>query len=53
MIKETQLDNLRIMIYNLLISDPEMGLEDMPQCSDAANMLVDEWIELNNITIQL
>lgn len=52
MIKETQLDNLKTLIYNLLISNPETGLEDMPQCSDAANILVDDWIELNNIKIQ-
>lgn len=49
--KETQIENLRTMIYNLLISNPDVGMGEIGECRDAADELVNEWISLNNINI--
>lgn len=46
---ENKLNNLKTMIYNLLISNPEIDMGQMSDCMEAAECLVNEWIELNNI----
>lgn len=50
-IKETQIEALKAKIYGLLMANPDMDMGDMNDCKDAANELVSEWIDENNITI--
>ncbi len=50
-IKETQIEALKAKIYGLLMANAEMDMGDMNDCKDAANELVSEWIDENNITI--
>jgi hypothetical protein len=49
--EQTQIESLRTMIYNLLISNPDVGMGEMGECRETADELVDEWINLNNINI--
>lgn len=43
-INTEKIEGLRIMIFNLLISDPEVGLGEVPECREAANELVNDWL---------
>lgn len=50
-ITEQELKNLETMIYNLLMSNPEVGMGEIGECRDAARELTQEWILLNEITV--
>ena len=51
MITELQRTNLTVMLYNLLISSPEVGLGEIGECEDAAKETVNNWIEENCIKV--
>ena len=38
-------------IYNLLMSNPEMGMGEMGDCHEAAEILVDEWMTDQHVNI--
>jgi len=48
-ITEKQYDDLVTRIYNVLISNPEVGLGEMGDCQLAASELVNEWTEANSM----
>jgi hypothetical protein len=48
-ITDKQFDSLRKAIQDLLMSNPDMGLGDMNDCSDAAYDLIETWMEKNKI----
>lgn len=50
-ITEIQKNALEQKIYDLLMENPEMGMGEMGECRDAANRIVDEWIEENGIEV--
>ncbi len=49
MINETQKAQLIEAIYDLLMSNPDMGLGDMGDCREAAEYTVENWIKDSGI----
>jgi hypothetical protein len=52
MITKEQANKLKGSIYAMLMDAPDMDMGDMTNCMEAAELLVNEWIELNNITVK-
>lgn len=47
-----QYESLKLIIYNMLMGNPEMGLGDMGDCMTASEMAVDEWMEKEGLKIK-
>lgn len=47
-----QYESLKLIIYNMLMGNPEMGLGEMADCMIAAEMAVDEWMEKESLKIK-
>jgi hypothetical protein len=52
MITQEQVNKLKGTIYALLMDAPDMDMGDMTNCLETAELLVNEWIESNNITVK-
>jgi len=52
MITHEQANKLKGSIYALLMDAPDMDMGDMTNCLETAELLVNEWIESNNITVK-
>lgn len=50
-ITEKQYESLKLTVYGLLMSNPEMGLGDTGNCMEGATSAVDEWMKKEEITI--
>lgn len=48
-ITQQQYDSLVKGIYDTFMSQEDMDLGDMGNCQDAAQFIVDEWLENNKI----
>ena len=46
---QNQIENLKQAIYDLLMSHPDMGLGEINECQEAAQELVYQWMEENQI----
>ncbi len=51
-ITEKQYDDLVTRIYNVLISNPEVGLGEIGECTDSAKQIAKEWTDANQIGIE-
>lgn len=47
----TQVTALESKIYNTLIQNPDMDMDNMAECEEAATNLVAEWLTENNIQV--
>ncbi|MCO4293071.1 hypothetical protein NF867_09365 [Solitalea sp. MAHUQ-68] len=45
-----QIESLEQSIYDMLMSNPEMGFGDMGDCQQTAKLTVEEWVDNNNIS---
>lgn len=48
---EPQYQELVDSVFNLLISNPSLGLGDIGEAYDAAKNTIDKWIDNNNIEV--
>jgi hypothetical protein len=46
---QNQIKSLQNAIYDLLMSNPDMGLGEVNECQEAAQDLVYQWMESNQI----
>lgn len=49
MITDTIKQSLVDKVYELLMSDPDRGIDQMGECLDAAESLVEDWLRENNL----
>lgn len=47
----TQVTSLESKIYDLLMQNPEAGMDEMGNCTEAASDVVANWIQENNIQV--
>lgn len=51
-ISEQQYKSLSELIYGKLMESEEMGMGEMGECRDEADRIIDEWLEVENITLE-
>jgi len=51
-ITENQYRSLTQAIYEKLMENPEMGMGEMGECKEVAEMIVDEWMQKEGITFE-
>jgi hypothetical protein len=50
-ITEKQYNSLSNLIYKSMMDDPDMNMGNMTICKEAANEIVNEWVELEQIIV--